>query len=813
MLVEDGMTVYVFREDPVMKRFVSSNSLVAALVLIAHTAHAHTAHAHTAHAQTPPTSPAKSATDTTKRGVAKRNAATRDSSSRDSAATLGGMKITADRDTKAAITKLTLPASVSVTAEQVRETVNLVDTEDAVKYMPSVFLRKRNNGDTQAVMATRTWGVSSSARSLVFADGVPLTALIANNNNIGAPRWGLVAPEEIDRIDMMYGPFSAAYAGNSMGAVMEITTRLPEKLEASLTQTQVMQPFNLYDTKKTLPTSQTSVRVADRFGKFSVSLSGNFQDSQSQPLTYATSATIPTGTSGAISATNKLNAAANVLGATGLLHTGMTNAKIKLAYDITPTLRAAYTYGYWRNDATANVDSYLQKSGAESYAGQAGFASGYYGLLQQHASQSLSVRTDNPRGDWDFETVVTKYDITTDKQRSPTTASSTDLSFGAAGRVAVLSGTGWQTADVKGAWHAGGVTATHTVSFGAHYDQYTLFNPTYNTPDWTTGATYSSIATEGDGKTRTMALWAQDSWRITDALKLTVGGRYEQWKGFDGYNVNGATKVTQPTVNANTFSPKAILAWTASPDWTFTASAGQAYRFATAAELYQLVSTGATFTSPDPNLKPDNDLSTELRAERRFSRGRVQLSLFNDDVHDAIISQFKPLLTGSNTLYSYVSNVDHVRSRGAELVVSENGVLIPKLELTASGTYLDARTLALSGRASATAGADAAVGKFLPNIPKWRANFIATYRPVQRVAVSLGGRYSDALWTTLDNADVNPNVYQGFSAFFVADAKVSVTFNKHLAASIGADNLLNRKYFLFHPFPQRNYSTSIKIGL
>jgi iron complex outermembrane receptor protein len=154
-----------------------------------------------------------------------------------------------------------------------------------------------------------------------------------------------------------------------------------------------------------------------------------------------------------------------------------------------------------------------------------------------------------------------------------------------------------------------------------------------------------------------------------------------------------------------------------------------------------------------------------------------------------------------------------VRSRGAELVVSENSLLIPKLELTASGTYLDARTLALSGRASATATADAAVGKFLPNIPKWRANFVATYRPVQRVSLSLGGRYSDALWTTLDNTDVNPNVYQGFSAFFVADAKVSVTVSKHLSASLGADNLLNRKYFLFHPFPQRNYSTSIRVGL
>ena len=96
--------------------------------------------------------------------------------------------------------------------------------------------------------------------------------------------------------------------------------------------------------------------------------------------------------------------------------------------------------------------------------------------------------------------------------------------------------------------------------------------------------------------------------------------------------------------------------------------------------------------------------------------------------------------------------------------------------------------------------------------PDWRASFVATYRPVSRVALSLGGRYSGALWTTLDNADVNPNVYQGFSAWFVADAHANYRFSEHLSASLGADNLLNRKYFLFHPFPQRTFSSSVKLA-
>lgn len=730
----------------------------------------------------------------------------------DSATKVEGFVIKAERDRKSALTKMTLPASASITAVKAQQTINIVDTQDAMKYMPSLFLRKRNNGDTQATLATRSWGVSSSARSLVFADGVPLSALIANNNTIGAPRWGLVAPEEIDRIDVMYGPYSAAYAGNSMGAVVEITTRLPDKRTGSINLTQAAQRFDLYGTRKTYGTSQGGGTYGDRFGKFAMWLSGNYQDSHSQPLSYVTAATNPTGTTGGFTETNKLGAAANVFGASGLLHTRMINGKAKLAYDISPTVRAAYTLGFWQNDANAGVDTYTQRSGADTYAGLAGFASGTYDLLQQHYSHALSVRSDT-RKDWDFEAVGTLYRIDKDVQRSPTSAAATGMTLNPAGRVAVLDGSGWSTLDLKGAWHRGGPLAKHTVSFGVHADRYELINPTFNTTDWTASSPVrTSVATEGDGKTETKAIWAQDSWQIIPTLKLTVGGRYEQWRAFDGYNVNGATKVSQPETDASKFSPKAVLSWTASPTFTLTASAAKAYRFATASELFQLVSTGTTFTSPNPDLKPDDVFSTELRAERTFDHARIQLALFNDDIHDAIISQFKPLVAGSSTLYSFLSNVDHARARGAELVLGTSGLGIKGLDLSGSVTYLDAKTLATSGAASASATSASPIGKRLPNIPEWRGTAQATYRPVSQLAFTAAARYSSILYTTLDNADVHANTYQGFGEWFVADARVSYQLKQHWSASIGADNLTNRKYFLFHPFPQRTLVTNVKFS-
>ena len=112
--------------------------------------------------------------------------------------------------------KLARQTSEGITRQKIEQTINVVDTADAIKYLPSLSMRKRNYGDNQAVLATRSWGISSSARTLIYADDILLSTLIGNNNTNGAPRWGMVAPDEIERIDFLYGPFSAMYPGNSI---------------------------------------------------------------------------------------------------------------------------------------------------------------------------------------------------------------------------------------------------------------------------------------------------------------------------------------------------------------------------------------------------------------------------------------------------------------------------------------------------------------------------------------------------------------------------------------------------------------------
>ena len=111
-----------------------------------------------------------------------------------------GAGANASLGTPAAVARFQLPQkSYSITAKEIDETINLKDPEDAVKYMPSLFVRKRNDGDNQAVLATRSWGLNSSARTLIYYDDLLISALIGNNNSGASPKWNLISPEAIGR--------------------------------------------------------------------------------------------------------------------------------------------------------------------------------------------------------------------------------------------------------------------------------------------------------------------------------------------------------------------------------------------------------------------------------------------------------------------------------------------------------------------------------------------------------------------------------------------------------------------------------------
>ncbi|HEY0218685.1 MAG TPA: TonB-dependent receptor [Afipia sp.] len=716
--------------------------------------------------------------------------------------------------------------SESATGERIREQVNIVDTQDAVKYFPSLFVRKRNSGDNQSVLATRTSGLGASARSLIYADDILLSSLIANNNTLGVPRWGLVAPEEIKRVDFLYGPFSAAYPGNSEGGVLLITTRMPDKFEMTAKQTEAFQTFSQYNTKGTYRTDQTSVSIGDKQDRFSYFISGNFQNSYSQPLAWVTNGSIPAGTAGAIPQSGRIpGTVANVVGAGGLLHTEQANIKGKFAYDITPWVKATYTVGLWTNNQDSAVQTYLRNTanGAPTFGNVAGFANNNYSWDQTHLANALSLKSDT-KGVFDFDISGSRYDYLQDIQRNPFSVLPNSAAFTPYGKIARLDGTNWMNGDANGIWRPGDA---HEVSFGFHADRYELNNQTYKTPDWRGGPDQTdTLYSNGLGKTRTLALWAQDAWRFAPDWKLTTGVRLEDWRAYDGFNlftqtnnvvgspangnITSSRSQFQPDLSAARVSPKLSLAYEPSKQWLVTASIGQATRFPTVAELYQAVTgSNGVITIPNANLKPEDVLSEEIAIERRFTDGKVRLSVFNENSRNTLISQLVALNGDPTNTGAVTTNVDKTRTTGVELAAQKDNVLIDRLEVFGSITWADARIV--SDPSFIGTNGSTATGKRIPNIPEWRVTSGVTYRPDDMWSLTAAMRYASKQYSTLDNSDTVKNVFQAFDSYLVVDLRVQRKVTDNVTASFGIDNVNNAKYTLFHPFPQRTYVADVRV--
>lgn len=706
-----------------------------------------------------------------------------------------------------------------IDAATISRTINVVTPEDTLRYTPNLLVRQRHIGDTQSPVTTRTSGVGASARSLIYVDGILISSLIGNNNTSASPKWGLVTPDAIDRVDVLYGPFAAAYAGNSIGAVIAFTTRMPDRLEANLGVQGARQSFSKYGDDDAYNTWRIAGDFGDRVGRFAYRLSYNHLDTVSQPLSYAT-ATVPAGASaaglaitGAFNDANRLGAPIVVLGGTGFEHQVQDNVSGRATFDVTPSLTAAYTFGLFFNENDSTVSTYLRDgAGAPVYAGAVNIGGRAYtiansafsnGVFRQEEAQlaqavSLASRTN---GAFDFEIVGSRFDTLKSRQRTPSGALPAAFTSGA-GTNAVLDNTGWQTGDANATWRPLGADGAHLVTFGAHLDRFTLDNPRYALTDWISGAD-GALQTLSKGHTQTQALWAQEVWRFAPQWTATLGARYEHWRASGGvnYSLSPALNVAQPEISHDAVSPKATLAFAPGHGWTLKASLGVANRFPTVSELYQSVTVGAQLQTPNPNLRPERALSSELSAERDWGAGRVRVSLFDERLKNALLSQTALLPSGASA--SFVQNIDRTHATGIEVVASQKDVLIEGFDLSGWMTYVDAKI-------DKDIAFPAAVGKRLTQIPRWRGALVASYAASERLELTLGARYADRMFATIDNADGYANTFQGFGAYFVADAKARYRLTDHLVASIGASNLNDHSYFLFHPFPQRSVLVDLK---
>jgi iron complex outermembrane receptor protein len=696
----------------------------------------------------------------------------------------------------------------SRTAEQLREQ-NFVNVEDALKYMPNVTIRKRYIGDRNSLIGGRSSSNLQAPRGLVYADGYLLSQFLGQFN---APRWNAVAPEELAHVDVLYGPFSALYPGNSIGTTVVLTTRQPTAFEGSARVQYFSQHYEDAGYSGTYSGHQESAWLGNKVGDWTYSIGVNRLQNNSQPMQYltlqnpSTAAGAATPVTGAVAGLDPTGKPWYLAGPNGsaLEDSTQEQFKIKLGYDFSPTLYGEALYTYWHNDSKRHGASILRDAaGNPVYAGLVSIDGVKYSIPassfspqqveEAHGMLGLKLTTKNKTG-WNASAIATIYDITTDLTRSATTAPPAAYA-GGRGTYADNSGTGWKTLDLQSTYTPTRDEA-HALVFGYHTNRYNLENRTFNADNWISGGPTTRSA-GFFGKTSTQALYAQDTWKLSPQWLTTLGLRYEQWTASDGRRENASTSQSYAERRDSAWSPKASVSFLPGGDWLLKAAVGKGVRFPTVAELFQGSIAGGAIVNNNPDLKPERSLSKEFTVERGYAfaqtTGTLRATVFEDDVRDTIYSQTNILVTPNVT---NIQNIDRVRTRGIELSATANDVALRGFDLTGNIAFVRAVTLE-------NANNPTSIGKTWVRVPRIRASLIGTYRANDRITTSLAVRHSGRQYANLDNSDINPNTFGGVSSYTVWDAKASYQLTKNIEASFGIDNLTDRKYFVFHPYPGR----------
>ncbi|MDO9005394.1 MAG: TonB-dependent receptor [Aquabacterium sp.] len=749
-----------------------------------------------------------------------------------------------------------LPGSTaSKTAEQLRDQ-NLFNPEDALQYTPSTTVRKRYIGDRNALIAGRSFGTLQPSRALVYLDGYLISNFLGR---FDAPRWNMASPEAIERVDMLYGPYSALFPGNSIGTTVAMSQRVPKGLEASGRVIAARQSFDQYGHKDHDDAQQMSLHLGQKLDTglwFTADV--NHQDSTSQPMqygavsadasgafpTYASQSATPTPVTGVVYDTDAKGLRRAIFGANGgaIDHTVQDTVNLRAGYRFTPTLEASAMASWWGNTTKMSNVTFLrdaagnpvwqgtsvnaQKSGtsvARNYflVSQDGHvfelpASSFAPSTRDESHQQLgaTLKTRNATG-WNASVVISDYRILNDENRQANSPDPVAFGSGSSGTLTRRDGTGWNTFEVQGTWtpSAGDWTdGRHALAFGLHRNAYKLDNTVADTTaNWQQGE--GTLSQYYRGKTEVIALYAQDAWRLQDDLKLTLGWREEQFRAFDGsqFALNQAEIYPQRTLRGH--SPKAALAWSVRDDLILKLSAGRGVRFPNVEELYNGTVTSTTRSFSDPNLQPETSDAVELSAEKTWEAQRLRVSLFHDDVKDAILRQSTTDATvcktsSTITLNSYtcVQNVDRVKTTGIEFAWQAQDLFI-------SGLSLDATLAFTHSKVVANDKDPTSVGKWWLRVPKERATVQASYQLNADWRFSAGYRHEGRAYNDVYNADINPNVYGGVSSVKQLDLRGSYQMTKQLELALGVNNALDARAYQSHPYPGRTLFAELRFKL
>lgn len=712
----------------------------------------------------------------------------------------------------------TTPTSVLLPEDML--SINAATTEDLVKYEPSLVIRRRFIGDSNGTLGLRGSNMFQTSRAMVFADGVPLHYLLQSRWN-GAPRWTMVAASEIERVEVLYGPFSAEYSGNAMGGVVLIETGIPQEREFHAEGTFFSQQFDAYGFDDTLNGYKGFVSYGDKIGNLSYYLSFNHLENDAQPQTFRGASPTPVDgantVEGGIHGVDARDRAQIWYGDTGVVGTTTDNVKFKLAYDF-GGWQALFNAAFEDRSSETEPNSYVTDlHGNTLWSGNGLVQDGYEfsfnssnlnESLLDRESLSLGLRikgelTDGIR----LEANINQFEILKDVDRS-SLFNPNAPDYTTEGQISAYDDSGWQTAEVKLTVDDFALEGLELIT-GLRHENYELNLDVFDSPNYLADARGAYDSRFG-GKTAVNALFAQANWKISERFDVSFGLRYEAFKSSDGYysDDDPATPeldlVQAPGSDDAKTSPKFSIGYHPTEDWLVRYSVAKAYRFPIAEELFRQYQAYNSINEANPELEAEDGLHHNLMFDKSIEGGYLRVNIFQETIRNAIESQSTTIVGGPNdgVAVSTFVPLDQTQARGIEFVANQYGMFLPALDVRFNVAHIKADI-------EKNASNPEWEGNIYPRMPEWRANLLATYHISNDWNAGINLQYASDSYGRIQNDDTIDNVYGAQDAYTRIGFKTNYNLTNNLKASFGVDNITNDIAYVAHPWPGRTFYLSM----
>ena len=681
----------------------------------------------------------------------------------------------------------TAPGIVNVVTEKEMETRNIKTVDEALDTLPGVFNRRQSLTDTQSSILLH--GIPDQKRTLILKDGVTL-----NNGYDGSVSFTGLSTENIEKIEVVQGPFSSLYGGNAMGGVVNIITKMPEKREFTL-ESGYGSSWNRGQSLDDLQKYYVSYgdKLAD---KFSLLFDYGYKSTNGFSKYLNVVSTQPTaGITGWSYTTDTTGKPRYLIGDKGDNTWWDENIGIKAQYDFSNVskinasfARVRYKYNY------DDPHTYLQDASGNpvySYTGvnQSTFVS-YTGSGAKEVNQ-YNVNFETEIG-------IAKAKLSfglNDEVKNWYTQAGTLIAGGSGGTVSSTPNQNYNT-DLQVTLP---IFTRNILTLGGSFKTAVANTEKSSLSEWGDETSTTTLTNNYGGKDKTYAVFAQDEILILNKLTAYIGFREDWWETYDGYANQfgtGAFATTYDSRSDSSFNPKFAVVYKPFDNTTLRTSAGQSFRGPTVYELFTTYVSGSNTYNGNPDLKPETVQSWDAEITQGLWRGaKISATYFENYMKDLIYNT-----TVSTGQYKYM-NAGKAESKGVVLEIEQR--FDKYVRLFANYTYTDARIKENSAN-------PASVDKRLTFMPDTMINAGAECE-VGPFSASLTGRYISKRYSTDTNTDTVNNVFGSYDPFLTADAKVSYKITKFATISFSVDNITNETYFSSYLAPGRSWFGGLEV--